>query len=328
MTTSEPATRHDHETPRILIIGAGAIGCLYGAILSRAGLAVSLVARSACEQIRQHGVRVRSAELGCLDWQPERVYADATDVVSQPDILILTVKVLDNLDRVALIRPAVGPDTTVALISNGLDIEAPIAEALPDNPLISCIAFVAASRTAPGTVEHKAYGRLVLGDYPRGAGKTARALAGWIEAGGVTAKVTDEVITERWRKAVWNAAFNTVSVAGGGVTTSEMLAAPGGEAMMEVLMHEVCAVAEAAGHPLPAALPAKSLRSTHNIRDYYTSMALDYLAGRPLELEAITGNVLRTAERLGVATPHLRDMYTLATLQVTRKSRKESPTSG
>ncbi len=312
----------DHHTPpSVLIVGAGAIGGLYGAILHRAGLPVSLVARSDSELIRQRGMRVDSADLGCLDWQPEAVYADTSEVPQPPDLLLLTVKVLDDLDPVALIRPAVGRHTTIALIENGLDIESPITGALPDNQLISCIAFVAASRTAPGTVEHKAYGRLVVGQYPSGLSDGARDFASWIEAGGLTTKLTDEVITERWRKAVWNAAFNTISVAGGGVTTTEILAAPGGEEMMRGLMQEVCAVAAAAGHPLPGELPEKSLASTHNIRDYYTSMALDYLHGRPLELEAITGNVLRTARRLDVATPLLASAYALARLQVTRASR-------
>ncbi|MCK8517247.1 2-dehydropantoate 2-reductase [Methylonatrum kenyense] len=310
-----------HTSPSILIVGAGAIGSLYGAILHRAGLPVSLVARSDSGLIRRRGVRVDSTDLGCLDWHPEAVHADTTSIPEPPDILLLTVKVLDDLDRVALIRPAVGPYTTIALIENGLDIETPIRDALPDNPLISCIAFVAASRTAPGTVEHKAYGRLVVGNYPAGLSVTARDFAGWIEAGGLTAKLTEDVITERWRKAVWNAAFNTISVAGGGVTTSEILAAPGGEDMMLGLMREVCAVAAAAGHPLPAELPEKSLASTHNIRDYYTSMALDYLQGRPLELDAITGNVLRTARRLGVPVPLLSNAHALARLQVTRASR-------
>lgn len=309
------------DSPSILIVGAGAIGGLYGGILHRAGLAVSLVARSDSDRIRHQGMRVRSTDLGCLDWQPHAVYADTSQVPAPADILLLTVKVLDDLDRVALIRPAVGRQTTVALIENGLDIEPPIVAGLPDNPLISCIAFVAASRTAPGVVEHKAYGRLVVGSYPAGLSETARRFAGWIETGGLTAKTTADVVTERWRKAVWNAAFNTISVAGGGVTTSEILAAPGGEEMMLGLMREVCAVAAAAGHPLPAELPEKSLASTHNIRDYYTSMALDYLRGRPLELDAITGNVLRTARRLGVATPLLDNAYALARLQVSRASR-------
>ena len=72
------------------------------------------------------------------------------------------------MDRAALIRPAVGPHTVIVLIQNGIDIEAAIAAAFPDNELLSSLAFVAVGRGAPGQVNHLSLGSLILGRYPAG----------------------------------------------------------------------------------------------------------------------------------------------------------------
>ncbi|MDN3519202.1 2-dehydropantoate 2-reductase [Aquisalimonas lutea] len=295
--------------PRVLVVGAGAIGAFYGAILHRGGAQVEVVSRSEAEEINERGFRIHSQDLGDLSFQPAVVYSRVEDITQPPDFVLLSVKVLDDLDRAALIRPAVGPETAIVLVENGVDIERPIKEAFPGNPLVSGLAFVAVSRTGRAQAEHKAYGRLVIGEYPAGTGAACERFAGLLEAGGVSCPVSDDLVTERWRKAVWNAAFNPVSVLAGGATTTTMLDAPGGEAFMVTLMDEVCAVAAAAGHPLDPELPRKAIPGTRKMPPYHNSMALDFLNGRPMEVEAILGNVVRAARENGVAVPHLDSVY-------------------
>jgi len=94
-----------------------------------------------------------------------------------PDYLILCVKVLPGVNRAALVKPWMGPATRLVLIENGIDIERELADAYPQNPLISCLAFIAASRTGPGEIEHKAYGKLVMGRFPDGLDDHSRNLA-------------------------------------------------------------------------------------------------------------------------------------------------------
>ena len=316
--TSDSQTPLEKTTaaPRVLIVGAGAVGAFYGALLHRGGATVEVVARSDAEVVRAEGYRIDSP-LGDLSFRPTAVYetvdAAATGGGGGPDYLVLAVKVLDDLDRAALIAPAVGSATAIVLIENGIDIEAPIAAAFPQAPLISGIAFVGARRTAPGCVQHQAFGRLVLGDYPRGIGPASHRFAALLEAGGMAGKLTDEVVTERWRKCVWNAAFNPMSVLAGGADTRRLLA--GDEPLLRSLMQEVCDVAAAEGHPLPESLVSASLANTRDMPAYKTSMALDFLAGRPLETEAILGNVVRAAERHATPVPHLRTLYGLLRLR-------------
>src|SRR6185436_4958995 len=94
-----------------------------------------------------------------------------------PDFVILTAKVLPDLDRAALLRPVVRPGTTLVLIQNGIDIEAELSAAFPDNELLSALAFIGVSRSGPGEIHHQALGGLTLGRYPRGASQAADDLA-------------------------------------------------------------------------------------------------------------------------------------------------------
>lgn len=297
--------------PSVLVVGAGAIGAFYGAILHRGGARVSVVCRSDVDTVRETGFRVDSKALGDLSFRPAAVYGSAEECNDPPDYLVVALKVVDGIDRVSAIRPAVGRNTTIVLIENGIDIEPEIAQAFPDNKLLSGLAFTAATRVGPGHVEHKAYGRLVLGDYPRGAGPEALRFGALLDAGGVTGKVVEDVVGERWLKCVWNTAFNPVSVVAGGAGTLTMLDAPGGEDFLRTLMREVCGIAAADGHPMPEALVPKSLAGTRKMPDYKTSMAEDWLNERPMEVEAILGNAVHIARRRNVAVPHLESVYAL-----------------
>ena len=89
--------------PSILIVGAGAIGSFYGAILKRAGCSVSTVLRSEYEVVKSQGIRI-SSPLGDLSYQPDHVYRDGERTGAAPDYLILCVKVLPGVDRAELVR--------------------------------------------------------------------------------------------------------------------------------------------------------------------------------------------------------------------------------
>ncbi len=298
-----------NDKPHIVIVGAGAIGAFYGAVLKRAGCRVSVVLRSDYDAVAEHGFTVNSP-LGDLSYKPDGVYrkggnnADTNDVAA--DYVICCVKVLPDTDRAALITPWVSAGTRIVLIENGIDIEPPVAEAFPDNPLISCLAFIAVNRTeVPGVIEHVAYGRLALGVWPEGVTEDCRALAQWFEQEGIDVKLAESVVRERWIKSVWNTPFNPLSVLAGGADMASMLDAPGGEALARALMAEVTAVAAAHGYPLPDDIIDRNIASTRKMPGYRNSMALDYLAGRPMEIEAILGNVVAIAGRLSIPVPRL-----------------------
>jgi 2-dehydropantoate 2-reductase len=305
----------------VLVIGAGAIGGFYGAILNRAGARVSVVARSDLDVLKEQGYRIRS-QLGDLSYLPAGVYASAAEVSDKPDFLVVALKVIEGVDRVDIIRPAVGPNTTIVLIENGIGIEQEIADAFPGHPLVSCLAFIAVSRVAPGELDHKAYGTLTFGDYPKGVGPQAKRFAELLEQGGVPAELSESVVGERWRKCVWNTSFNPSSVVAGGADTQTLLTTPGGRELIESLMQEVCATAEAEGYPLPEGIIEGNIKSTLKMPPYWNSMALDWLNGRSMEIEPILGNVVRAAQARGVAVPRLETVYALIKLLVANQAKK------
>jgi 2-dehydropantoate 2-reductase len=296
----------------VLIVGAGAVGALFGSALARQGARVSVVCRSDYDAVSRDGYDIRSKSFGDHRFRPEHVYRNVADCREPPDYLLLTSKVLESVDRAALIRPAVGARTVIVLIQNGVDIEPPIAEAFPDNEVLSSLAFVAVGRGAPGQVNHLSLGSLILGRYPAGVTPAAQAIAAAFEAGKVPCKLTENVIGARWQKAVWNAVFNPISILGGVLDTDAMLRTDAEVAFARRAMQEVCDVAQAAGHPQSPALIEQMLATTRAMPAYKTSMALDYENGRPMEIEAILGNTVRAARKVGVATPNLDAIYALS----------------
>lgn len=293
--------------PHALIIGAGAIGSFYGAILKRAGCTVSAVVRSEYDAVKAHGFRFESP-LGDISWKPDHLYKDGDTPDRTPDYVILATKVLPGSDRAALVRPWVGQGTNIVLIQNGLDIERELADAFPDNPIISCLAFIAVSRVAPGEIKHNAYGRLVMGRYPSGLDDHCQALSDLFVEGGIDIKLTEEVVRERWLKCVWNTPFNPLSVLANGADTYTMLDTAGGEKLVREMMQEVIDAAEADGHPLPPQIIDSNIDGTRKMPAYKNSMALDYLNDRPIELDAILGNVVAIAHKHGVPVPRLETM--------------------
>jgi len=292
------------DKPHVLIVGAGAIGSFYGAILKRAGCRVDVVLRSAADTVASDGFAI-SSPLGDLSFHPDQVHGPEDRAQDAPDYVVCCLKVLPDIDRVAILAPWVGAQTRIVLIENGIDIEPAIADAFPDNLLISCLAFIAVSRVRPGVIEHKAYGRLTIGGWPDGLGDHCRRFGALCEAGGINIEYSEHVVGARWQKSVWNSPFNPLSVLADGADTLTMLDTPGGEALVRAMMAEVMAVAAADGHPMPDSTIDEYIAGTRAMPAYRNSMALDYRNGRPMEIDAILGNVVAIAQRLDVPVPRL-----------------------
>ncbi|BBA33767.1 2-dehydropantoate 2-reductase [Methylocaldum marinum] len=299
---------------KVLVIGSGAVGGFYGSLLAAQGAEVSMAARSDYMHVHAHGIDITSeSKLGAYHFRPHTVVRNAAELPEKPDYVLLCIKVVENADRVGLLKDAVGPGTSIVLISNGIDIEDEIAKAFPDNELISGLAFICVTRTAPGKIWHQAYGRLALGNYPQGLSEKALELCKVFERSGITCVASEDIVAARWQKCVWNAPFNPLSVLSAGLSTNEILSTQ--ESFVRAIMEEVCLIAEATGHPLPADTVNKNIENTYRMPPYKTSMLLDFEAGRPMETEAILGNAVRAGWNAGVPIPHLESVYALMKLR-------------
>lgn len=317
------------QASKVLVVGAGAIGAFYGSLLAKAGAEVSVVCRSDFETVKKSGFTIESADLGNYHFMPKQVLKDAGDYQGPADYVLLCTKVLPDADRAALLRPVAAPQTALVFIQNGVDIEREMLAAFPANEVISGLAFICCNRLKPGLIAHLAYGRLALGTLPGSVSAKTRELCRLFQASGIECSATDQIVTERWLKCVWNAPFNPLSVLSDGLSTAEILGAE--EAFVRRIMQDVCRIAEALGHPLPADAVERNIEKTHRMPPYKTSMLLDYEQGRPLETEAILGNALRAAGRANVPCPYLESVYAAIRLKVRgdRKRRHEAmPSSG
>lgn len=305
----------------ILLVGTGAVGGLYGGKLAQAGAKVSVLCRSDYHEVKKNGISVIS-HWGDFHFTPERVIRETGELDRYPDIIIVALKVLPEIDLPAIIKSAVGPQTAIALIQNGVEIEEKIASAFPENRTISGLVFVCVSREAPGKIRHLDYGRMVLGDYPTGISQKTEELARLFQASGVPCSSSEDIVRDRWEKLVWNAPFSPLSVLGGGMDTNKIMGSEESVNLVRKVMEEVCAVARAWGHDLSASVVEKNIEDTMKMRPYKTSMCLDFEAGRPMEVESILGNAVRAAGRKFIPVPHLESLYIL--LQLVDKNRGTS----
>lgn len=298
---------------KVLVIGAGAIGAFYGSLLAQAGAEVSVVCRSDYDQVKHHDFTISSQTLGRWNFTPAQVLKNVADFKGTADYILLCTKVVPALDRVALIRPAVAENTAIVFIQNGVEIEQEMLDAFPKNEVVSGLAFICCNRVSPGEILHLAYGRLVLGNLPNGISHKTVQLCELFNQSGIACKVSEDIVTGRWQKCVWNAPFNPLSVLSGGLLTLDILQTQ--ESFVRSIMEEVCVIAAACGHPLSSDIVNINIENTYAMPPYKTSMLLDYENGQPMETEAILGNTLRAAQRLGVAAPHLESVYALMKLR-------------
>ncbi|ABK43077.1 ketopantoate reductase [Magnetococcus marinus MC-1] len=308
-STTPPQTPH---TPTVLVVGTGAVGGFYAARLAAAGAQVSVVCRSDYATIAQQGITIHSFKFGEQHFHPYSVHEQPETFPGTPDYMLITLKVLPQIDLAAMVAPKIGPNTTLLLIQNGIEIEEKLHQAFPNTPMISALAFVCVSRTQPGHIDHLCFGHLSMGHYPPQPVQPALTqLVQLFKHAQIDAHATDNVVTARWRKLVWNAPFNGVSVLAGGLNTREIMDDAPLQQLCRDVMAEVVDLAAAAGHALADDVIEVNMQATERMQPYRTSMLLDHEAGREMEVEAIFGNALQRAQQLGRSYPHLQSFYAL-----------------
>jgi 2-dehydropantoate 2-reductase len=305
--------------PNILLVGTGAVGSYYGARLAQAGAHVAVLCRSDYETVKKNGIEIRSVS-GDYHFHPEEVLRDAGDYRGEPDYIIVATKVLPEINVPDIIKRKVCRNSSIVLLQNGIEIEKPVASSFPDNEIISAIAFISVNRPKFGVIDHKDYGSVVLGKYPSGTSKKIDDLALLFSKAKVRCDIEPSIITARWKKLMWNAPFNPISVLCGGANTVEMIESEPTLKLAVDVMKEVRELAEKAGHPVPLSNIDKIIRDTRSMAPTRTSMLQDFELKRPMEVEAILGNTLRIAQKLDVPVPHCESLYGLLKL-IDKKNR-------
>ena len=292
---------------KLLLIGAGSVGAYFCGRAASGGAIVEVFVRRNESEIREKGYEINSIA-GDFVFHPAKVVSDPCEISSDIDAVVLATKVLPDIDRVELLKHAANQlhYPPIVLIQNGIGIEDEIAAAFPDNEIISCVAYIGASRKSFREIIHSGSGRLIIGRFGGGASLFAEKLKDVFIAGGVPCQVTEDIALERWRKLLWNLPFNPVSVLAGGLNTVELCDGKEIEKLCSILMDEVIECANACGVKLTREMADEQFVYTKGFPPYKTSMLQDYSAGLPLEVDAVIGNMLKTADRFSLAVPCTR----------------------
>jgi len=296
---------------KLLVLGAGAVGSLFGARLAGTGVAVQLVGRPEhVAAIRSHGLRVEGKGAGTF-WI--EAFPRLEDVTT-PDVILLAVKTFDVEPSATALAARFPRMVPTLLPQNGLRVETRAAEAFrvalgadPTPWLVRAVNTIPATLVAPGVVRQAGAGEVVLQD-PRVENSPAGSIAVFerlLREAKIPVRLVPDLERELWRKALVNAAINPVTALHG-VPNGRLLEAPYREEARG-LLREAQRSAAAVGFVFSDAEADRDLeRVVRATAENRSSMLQDRERGRPTEVDAISGEILRTAERHGVELPQTR----------------------
>ncbi len=295
---------------KIAVLGTGGVGGYYGARLAAAGNDVTFIARGAhLAALRSEGLRLESP-LGDLHLQPLQATDDPA-AVGPVGLLLVTVKTYQLDAAIAAMAPLLDAGTTVLPLLNGVDISERIAATIGPERVLVGLCGLSSAVAAPGVIRHVTPGEFVrLGEPDGSLTPRAEAIAALLQAAGINALATARIRREQWLKFLVLAPFAGVC----SLTRHTKQAVwddPDTRALLEAAVREVEALSRARGvdwgddDPTTRTLERIAAMPPH----MQPSMALDLQRGRPLELEAITGAVVRMGAETGVDVPVNRCIY-------------------
>ncbi|HRN65781.1 MAG TPA: ketopantoate reductase family protein [Alicycliphilus sp.] len=299
-------TTPDTSAPRLVfaVMGAGSVGCYFGALLARAGHTVTLIGRQAHVQaITAHGLRLQSAT---LDEHVRLSASTEAKAVAGADVVLLCVKSTDTETAARQIQPHLAPGALVLTLQNGVDNDERVRAMLgPAQPVAAAVVYVATAMAGPGHVRHFGRGDLLIAPSP-----VSERLALELAAAGIPTQVSGNVRGALWAKLVINCAYNALSA----ITQQPygwLVQQDGASAVIADLVAECQAVAQADGVRMDGDVHAAVRGIAQSMPGQLSSTAQDLARGRPSEIEHLNGYVVRRGAALGLATPVNRALLVL-----------------
>jgi 2-dehydropantoate 2-reductase len=295
---------------KIAVMGAGAVGCYFGGLLARAGQDVTLIGRAAhVDAIARNGLWVESAA-----WQQHVGLQAHTEpaFVRGAQIVLCCVKSADTEAVAQAMAAFLAPDACVVSLQNGVDNAQRLAALLPQQ-VVPAAVYVACEMAGPGHVRHHGRGELVIGPSPQ-----SPALQAAFAAAGVAVQISDRVMDALWTKLTINCAYNALSALAD-LPYGVLAAGEGVQAVMRDVVQECQAVARASGFELVGDPWDAVQQIARSMAGQRSSTAQDLARGRPTEIDHLNGHIVREGERLGIATPVNRVLWSLVKLKEARR---------
>jgi len=297
---------------RLAVIGAGGVGGYFGAMLHAAGHEVVFTARGAHrDAMRSGGLTVVTPD-GVLAVPPGACTGEEGDL-RDPETVLFCVKSYDTERAAAALGSRLREGTVVISLQNGVENEEVIRRALPRCRVFGGVAYIYSTITRPGEITVGAGPRRMVfgpfGEAEPGLRASAEALLEACRAARISAELSGDIMADLWKKFIF------ITGAGGltaltRLTLAEILAVDASRALLADAMGETLAVARARGVAVEEGfldgLFATLRRFDNGTR---SSLYYDLVNGKPMEIEALPGTVVRLGARLGVPTPVNRTIY-------------------
>lgn len=315
---------------RFTVIGAGALGTLFAVRLSEAGYEVEVVVRRTERQaeIEAAGLRLIDAVSGSKD-QSARAVITAFPRVrlwggketfggkdgSGPHFILLALKQSAITRELGLeLGRRMGPSAWIVCLQNGIGHLEMLAAHVPAERLLSAVTTEGAMISAAGEAVHTGRGMTWIGAAGEESSEVSeiaqKNLVYWLELAGFSASMSKNISSRIWQKLLINAVINPLTALLR-VPNGELLTLPGAGELMRALYEEGVALARALDIRLEPDLWEQLLEVCRRTANNRSSMLQDITAGRLTEIDAITGGLLREADRGGIALPTHLTVYRL-----------------
>lgn len=290
---------------RIAIAGAGGIGAFFGARLRHAGCEVQFLARGAHGAALRDGLTLDEADrttrvpIPVLDTADRHALTELTGT----DWVLFATKSQHTRALAQQLKPHLRPDCHIGSFQNGVDNEPILAEVFGRTVMGGLCRGFFAHVTAPGCVQVRGQRyQVVVGDYPTGLSARIEQLAALLTNAGFEVQTSADVRRALWLKLVLNNAINPPSALVN-ADSQALLTDPDYSWVVRNLIREAAAAAAADEVEFSARELDEVLGFLKSLAPIVSSMQTDAAHGRPLELDAITGAVVRRAAALGIEVP-------------------------
>ena len=295
---------------KIVVVGSGAIGSLYGAFLSRLeDTEVILVGRNPhVSAIQSKGLKIK----GILGEHVFKLKAmKFASEVDDADLVIVTTKTYDTLAAAKSAKHLIDSGASVLLIQNGLGTEELVAKALNTTKVLRATTCMGALRTSPGVVTATGCGLTEIGSRHPENQELVEKLTEMMKEVGFEVRSSDNIEGVVWTKTLVNCGINPVGALTG-LTNGQVYNNKALRGLIVRLVEEAVQVVEALGVELTTEDPVRyALGTAKATGDNVNSMLQDLQAGKRTEIDAITGEVIRLAKEHGIETPSSEAVYAL-----------------
>jgi 2-dehydropantoate 2-reductase len=298
------------EDMKVAVIGAGGVGGYFGGLLARAGHEVTFIARGPhLRAIQDNGLRVESQLDGTFTI-PGNATSN-TSSVGEQDLVIFTVKMYHNSDAVSAVLPLIGSETVVLTLQNGIDNGEILAETVGEDHVMIGSAYMEGRISEPGVVTQNGPGIAAFGEMNVGISRRGENLLQRFQEAGWRVNLHENMPGMLWKKFAYIAGSAAVCAAANCVY-EEMRTKPETRQLIRDAIEEVLAVGKARGAPIMPDSLAWAMDSLDRFPGQgRASMAKDFTDQRPVELEGLTGTVVRMARELEIPTPANDFLYAI-----------------